>query len=671
MEKHGNRLIGESSPYLRQHAHNPVDWYPWGDEAFRRAKQENKLVLVSIGYSSCHWCHVMEHESFEDPEVARPMNDRFICIKVDREERPDIDQVYMGAVQLMTGRGGWPLNCFTLPDGRPVYGGTYFAPDQWTQVLRQLADTWAQDPAKVEAYAARLHDQVRQTELVALNPAPASFTRAQVDQVAAGLARDFDGSWGGPEGAPKFAMPTTYEFLLRYAATTRSKAIGQHVRLTLDKMVQGGLFDQAGGGFARYSTDPRWKVPHFEKMLYDNAQLISLYSHAFQAYHDEEYRRAAERTIAWAVREMRSPEGAFYSALDADSDGEEGRFYTWTMAELATVLGSDLGFATEYYHAGTEGHWEHGRNILLRLENDAAYAQRTGMDPGALRNSVDRVNAKLLSARAARNRPGLDDKAITSWNALMVTALCAAHEAFDHSGHLHMAERAMQQILSNCRRSDGGLWHCFKEGRATINGYLEDYSFTIEALLALYGSTFEERWLAEAHALARYAIGHFRDDRSGMFWFTSKLDPPLITRSMEVYDNVIPASNSSMAKGLSTLGQLFGDPAMADMARQQLHIVMASMAEHPGGHGNWAQLLMDLVHPRYQVAITGPQALERRRDFGGHFTPGCLFMGTTGTSTLPLLADKPADGTTKIQVCEGQVCQLPVATVDEALQLLQ
>jgi uncharacterized protein YyaL (SSP411 family) len=668
MHANTNRLVHETSPYLLQHAHNPVDWFPWCNAAFTKAEKENKLVLVSIGYSSCHWCHVMERECFEDDNVAMLMNERFVCIKVDREERPDIDQVYMAAVQLMAGRGGWPLNCFALPDGRPVHGGTYFPKAQWSQVLQQLADTWAHDPNRMIGHAEKLRVGIQQNGQVELSGAPPDLTRRDVDALASGLAKDFDTVWGGPDHAPKFPLPNTYEFLLRYAMTTGDEAVRKQVRLTLDKMGEGGIFDQVGGGFARYSTDIRWKVPHFEKMLYDNAQLISLYSHAYQAFHDEAYREVAERTIAWAEREMRSNEGSFYSALDADSEGGEGNYYVWTTEELAAALDEDAAFAMDHYNVGGDGLWEHGRNILLRNESDAAFARRTGLPLDEWRATVARINAKLLAARAKRPRPGLDDKVLISWNAMMVKGYCDAYEAFGDRAHLRQAERTMRVLLTRSRRQDGGLWHSHAKGKAGINGYLEDYSFTIEALTALYQATFEEAWLAEAHALAEYAITHFHDGESGMFWFTSDIDPPLIARCMEVHDNVVPASNSSMAKALFILGHLHDDQRMLEISRQQLNNIHDAMADHPGSYSNWALLLMDHVYPWYEISITGPQALERKLEFSGHYIPGRVFLGTAGKSRLPLLKDRSVDGSTTIFICSDNVCQLPTTTVEQALQ---
>lgn len=670
MSTPANRLANESSPYLLQHAHNPVDWYPWGDEAFAKAKELDRLVLVSIGYSSCHWCHVMERESFMDAQVARVMNERFVCIKVDREERPDVDQVYMQAVQLMTTRGGWPLNCFTLPDGRPVYGGTYFTRDQWLQVLDQLATTQAQEPQRVLAYAERLQQGVASLRIVP--PAEdgsvehRTALRAMVDR----WRQQFDPIDGGPDKVPKFPMPDNYRFLLRYAWLTDDAELRRHVELTLDRMALGGLFDQVGGGFARYSTDNSWKVPHFEKMLYDNAQLVSLYSQAYQAFKKPLYKETVERTLDFIEREMTSAEGAFYSALDADSEGEEGRFYIWSEAELQDVLGEDLDFAMRYYGIGPRTMWEHGRHILLRQGDDERFAEQEGLDPAEVKARAAVINAKLLHARAQRPRPGLDDKSLTSWNALMVTALCDAYEVFGNERHLDAAVRAMQLILDRCQRNTGGLWHLYKDGRASINGFLEDYCFCIEALIALYGVTFEERWLRSARSFAEHAIRHFHDDRNGLFNFTSDLDPALVTRPIELHDNVIPASNSSLSNGLFLLGTLFDDARYLELSERAMRAGTGQLAIHPTAHSHWAQGLLWRAFPFNEIAITGPNALDLRAGFAPHFIPNRIFLGGTEPGSLPLLNDKHLpDGT--IFVCVERSCQLPVNTVEGALPLIQ
>jgi uncharacterized protein len=668
MHAHTNRLAEESSPYLLQHAHNPVDWYPWGDEAFAKAKAENKLVLVSIGYSACHWCHVMEHESFENDSVARIMNERFVCIKVDREERPDVDQVYMSAVQLMTGRGGWPLNCFTLPDGRPVYGGTYFSSQQWTQLLNDLSATWKTDPKKVIGYGEQLHQGVKESELVTLNTETAAFTRKTLARMVQTMDSTFDRHDGGTDHAPKFPMPNNWQFLLKYAWLTSDADLKAQVDLTLHKMALGGIYDQAGGGFARYSVDGIWKVPHFEKMLYDNAQLVSLYAQAYQATQEPLYKDVVERTLAFIEREMMSEEGACYSALDADSEREEGKFYVWNKAELQRVLGADYPFIEAYYEIDGKALWEHGNNILLRGADDATIAKRMGIPVEEVRAKAQAANERLMKERASRVRPGLDDKSLTSWNALMVSAWCDAYEVLGDPRYLRNAQRTMDLILSKCRRPDGGLQHSYKNGKATINGYLEDYSFTLEALVALYSVTFNERWLNEARTLADHSIAHFHDDGTGMFWFTSDIDPPLIARKTEVNDNVIPASNSSMCKALHVLGELFDEPRYMTMSAQMLNNVQSGFERYPSGYSNWGQAMLMHTFPHYEIAITGPEALTRRKEFGTRYIPNRIFLGTLTSSTMPLLAEKSLGTSTTIFVCENKVCQLPTATVDDALK---
>jgi uncharacterized protein len=664
-----NRLAQESSPYLLQHAHNPVDWYPWGEEAFAKAREEGKLMLVSVGYSSCHWCHVMERECFEDEALAKLMNAHYVCIKVDREERPDVDQVYMTAVQLMTQRGGWPLNCFTLPDGRPIYGGTYFPPAQWSKVLTELHTTWQSDPERVMEYATRLTKGIASTDLVEPASPDAELSQDQLADMLAKWEPLMDHTYGGPDKAPKFPLPNNYEFLLRYARLSNDRALEQHVELTLDKMALGGIFDQVGGGFARYSTDVLWKVPHFEKMLYDNAQLVSLYSQAYQAFKKPLYRDTVERNLEFLFREMHGTDGAFFSAQDADTEGEEGKYYVWTKDQLMAVLGPDYDLAAAYYNVNERGHWEHGNHILLRHTDDVAFAAEFGIGEAELKERLAAINSKLLEARNKRPRPGLDDKALTSWNALMVKGLCDAYETLGKAEWLAEAERTMELLLSTCRRSNGGLWHSLKDGKATINGYLEDYCFTIEALLALYSVTFNERWITEAQALAEHTIRHFHDEATGLFHFTSDLDPPLITRPREVHDNVIPASNSSMAKALHRLGTLLDEEHYLAISRHMLVTMADNMTGYPSGHSNWAQLMLMHVFPCPEIAITGPEALRLRAEFAEHYLPNRIFLGSTTRSELPLLKDKFLPAST-IFVCVDKACQLPVPTVAEALHRL-
>ncbi len=667
-DRKANHLAHETSPYLLQHAYNPVDWYPWGEEALAKAKREDKLMLVSIGYSACHWCHVMERESFEDDSVAEIMNAHFLCIKVDREERPDIDQVYMHAVQLMTGGGGWPLNCFALPDGRPVFGGTYFPKEEWKRVLLQLAGVYKNEKQKAVEYAEQLTKGVQQMELVKRNAGKPEFSKEILAQMVGEWSKRFDNKEGGPMKAPKFPLPNNYSFLLRYYYHTRDPGLLNHIRLSLDKMAFGGIYDQVGGGFARYSTDSKWKVPHFEKMLYDNAQLVSLYSEAYQLMKDPLYREIVYETLEFIEREMTSPEGAFYSALDADSEGEEGKYYVWKKEELQKILGKDFDLFAEYFNVNATGSWEHGNYILLRTRPDAEIAKERNMRLEDLQLKVQEMKRKVLEQRGKRVRPALDDKSLTSWNALMIKGYCDAYEAFGEKKFLSAAERNAALILKKQKRSDGGLNRNYKNGRSTINGFLEDYSFTIQAFLALYECTFDEQWLREARRLADHSIAHFRDSSSGMFWFTSDLDTALIARKMEVMDNVVPSSNSSMAESLFLLGAHFDNPDYTAMSRQMLHNVQGEMPSYGSGYSNWGLLHVNFTYPFYEVAIVGNSVDEKRSEFSGHYLPNRIFAGSRSPSSLPLLENKFAVGKTLVYVCENRLCKRPVAEVSEALQ---
>lgn len=666
-----NQLVNETSPYLLQHAHNPVNWYPWGEEALNAAKEQDKMLLVSIGYSACHWCHVMERESFEDTAIARIMNENFICVKVDREERPDVDQVYMNAVQLMNQRGGWPLNCFTLPDGKPVFGGTYFPPEQWTQILEDLAYSYTHEKQKFVEYANRLTAGVQQSDMVVKVEGKAKFQNSTLQDMVDEWSKQFDLREGGPNRAPKFPIPNNYQFLLRYAHLNQDAEVSEHVHHTLKRMAYGGIYDQVGGGFARYSTDAFWKVPHFEKMLYDNAQLVSLYSEAYQSTKDPLYKDVVSQTLEFIERELMDENGAFYSALDADSEGEEGKFYVWNKDELDSLLGEDMEVAKAFYNVNAKGLWEHGNYILLRNQDNPEVANKLGISEEELTERVETIRGKLLNAREDRIRPGLDDKSLTSWNAMMVTAYAKAHTAFGSSHYLELAERNVAFILNDQRRNDGGLYHSYKKGRSSINGYLEDYAFSIEALVALYECTFKESYLQDAVALTEYTIAHFHDSSSGMFWFTSDLDPPLIARKMEVADNVIPASNSTMARALFRLGHLLDRRDFLAISTQQLSNMQAQMTQYAPSYSNWGMLQLDHVNPFFEIAITGPNALELNQAFGQYYIPNKMLLGATRSSELPLLEGKFFDGESTIFVCVNKSCQLPVNTIEEAVEQIQ
>jgi uncharacterized protein YyaL (SSP411 family) len=664
-EKHSNALAQETSPYLLQHAHNPVDWYPWGEAAFTKARNENKLILVSIGYSACHWCHVMERETFENDSAAAFMNRHFVNIKVDREERPDVDQVYMNAVQLMTQRGGWPLNCFTLPDGRPVYGGTYFPTDGWMQVLESLVDLWENEPTKMLEYATKLTAGVQQSELIARAENSAVPSSESVNQLVDQWRPYWDLEDGGANGAPKFPLPNNYRFLLHHAHVNDDANTLRFVELTLDKMAMGGIYDQIGGGFARYAVDSLWKVPHFEKMLYDNAQLISLYCDGYKVFKKEAYRTLIEQTLEFVARELTSPEGTFYSALDADSEGVEGKYYVWTEAELFEILGDDFILAADYYNVNATGYWEHGNYILLRTIHPAVYAENKKIDLEELKVRLNRIEKKLMLARANRVRPGLDDKQLTSWNALMVNAYTDAYRTLGDVRYLQAAEGAMAMLLTAFRRADGGLWHSYKNKQARVNGYLEDYAFTTEALINLYEATFNETYIEEAQRLADYAVKHFSDTESGMFWFTSDLDERLIARKQDVQDNVIPSSNSTFAKSLFKLGVLL-DRREYTLQAEQMIANIGAVWRFGQNYSNWATLALWMNREFYAVAISGEgDGRVAARNLDAYYLPDALLMGGAAP-TLPLLRDKNSAQLT-YYVCISGACKLPVTSVNDAL----
>ncbi|SMO49775.1 thioredoxin domain-containing protein [Solitalea koreensis] len=663
MHKHINALANESSPYLLQHAHNPVNWYPWGEEALTKAKAENKLILVSIGYSACHWCHVMERESFESEEVAKLMNELFVCIKVDREERPDIDQIYMNAVQLMTGSGGWPLNCFALPDQRPIYGGTYFRKSDWMNLLVNLADYYKNKPDEAEEYAKRLHEGIRQSDLTVLNTQPASYTKEDLKAIVAPWQRLWDFNEGGHNRAPKFPLPNNFLFLMRYAHHMKDDAAMVITRLTLDKMAFGGIYDQLGGGFARYSVDANWLVPHFEKMLYDNSQLVSLYAEAFQWCHSPLYKKIVEETLEYTKREMTSIEGGFYSALDADSEGVEGKFYCWTKDELKGILGEDEELFSMYYNCTEQGNWEEW-NILHRKVEDEELAFKLGITEETLVETIERCKLKLMKVREYRIRPGLDDKILTSWNGMMLKAYVDAYRVFNNQEYLDAALNNADFIISKIKTKDNKLFRNYKNGKATISGFLDDYVFVIEAFIELYQATFDEKWLKEARALTEYCIGHFYDKKSKMFFYTSNLDEQLITRKTEIMDNVIPASNSTMARNLFKLGMLFYEQSYTEISLQMLNNVKDLIKGYASGYSNWALLMLDQVFAPYEVAITGKAAIEKRQELDNYYTPNKVVLGGK-TGTLPLLESKFTSHT-KIYVCVNRTCKMPVTEVGDA-----
>ncbi|MEO6347712.1 MAG: thioredoxin domain-containing protein, partial [Aquaticitalea sp.] len=547
-----NDLINETSPYLLQHAHNPVNWHGWNDESSAFAKQQKKLMIISIGYAACHWCHVMEHESFEDTEVAKIMNDHFISIKVDREERPDIDQVYMNAVQLMTGSGGWPMNVVALPDGRPVWGGTYFKKEQWMSALEQISELYDTNHEKLVAYADQLEQGIRSLDVVELNTEEAVFTTDFISKSITNWSTQFDHSQGGMTRAPKFMMPNNYQFLLRYAYQIDNEELKKYVNLTLTQMAYGGVFDQIGGGFSRYSVDDKWHVPHFEKMLYDNAQLVSLYADAYLITKDKLYKDVIMETLEFVNRELTGTQGNFYSSLDADSHNkegqlEEGAFYVWQKEELKLMLKDDFELFSDYYNINSYGFWEHDNYVLIRKDDDASILKKFKLTSEELSTKKQNWKEFLLKERSKRERPRLDDKTLTSWNALMLKGYVDAYRVLGDKTYLDTALKNAEFIMKNQIRDDGGLNHNYKDDKSTINGYLEDYATTVEAFITLYEQTLDIKWLKEAKKLTDYSFDHFYDNQSNLFFFTSNSDANLVSRSIEYRDNVVPASNSIMA----------------------------------------------------------------------------------------------------------------------------
>ncbi|RQO69064.1 thioredoxin domain-containing protein [Pedobacter sp. KBW01] len=665
-----NNLIHASSPYLLQHAHNPVNWYEWGAEALTKAKAEKKLILVSIGYSACHWCHVMERESFENHEVAEVMNRHFVCIKVDREERPDIDQIYMYAIQLMTGSGGWPLNCICLPDQRPIYGGTYFRKNDWINILENVAALWINEPDKAIQYAERLISGIRESEKIIPAVNQEDYTLTHLAEIIEPWKRHFDIGYGGYNRAPKFPLPNNWVFLLRYGFLKDDQSVFTAVCHTLEEMGRGGIYDQIGGGFARYSVDDKWHVPHFEKMLYDNAQLISLYTEAYQCTRFNSFKQIATETIEWAFNEMTSADGLFYSALDADSEGVEGKFYVWDKAAFDAVLGSDAALIGEYYNVTEEGNWEEEQtNILRKTINDDDLIQKFGIDAETLYNKVEVTKAKLLAERDKRVRPGLDDKCLTAWNGMMIKALADAATVLNHKPYYDKASAAAQFILTNLMSEEGGLYRNYKNGKASITGFLDDYAFLIEALITLYEYDFEEKWLDEAKSLTDYVLANFVDADSPMLFYTSAEGEDLIARKHEVMDNVIPASNSAMAQNLKKLGLLFDLENYTEKAAEMLAAVKPKIKTYGSAYSNWAIQLLSEVYSTNEIAITGSATEAIKLELGGHYIPNKIVLGGT-KSNLPLLKGKQSNET-KVYICRNKVCQLPVNTVEEALAYLQ
>ena len=691
-----NRLINETSPYLLQHANNPVDWYPWGQEALDRAKAEDLPILLSVGYSACHWCHVMERESFENPEIAAIMNERFVSIKVDREERPDIDSIYMSAVQAMTGHGGWPMTVFLTPDGKPFYGGTYFPPDDrggtaaFPKVLTALSEAYRNDRENVVKTTEQL---IERMELMgsanAGNSSP--LTEDVLHQAFRRIAGDFDDRHGGVGIQPKFPQPMTYEFLLRYHLRTQNAEALDMVELTLERMANGGIYDQIGGGFHRYSTDTYWLVPHFEKMLYDNALLVQLYLHAYQVTGKPMYRRIVEETLAYVTREMTSPEGGFYSAQDADSEGVEGKFFVWLPREIQDILGDDdADVVGRYYGVTPHGNFE-GRNILHVALDAATLAADEGLTADEFSRLIDRAKQKLLDVRSRRVAPQRDDKVLTSWNGMMLRAFAEAGAILGRPEYVKVAEQNAKFLLDSMVK-DGRVLRTYKAttdetgatgalGEAKLNGYLEDYAFLIDGLLALHEASFGQRWLAEAIRLGHHMVDLFWDDATGLFYDTGRDHETLVVRPRDFSDNALP-SGSSMASGvLLRLSVITGELGFREKAEAGLRSVRDVMTSYPTGSGHWLGDLDFLLSSPKEVVVVGPRWDEKTealfREVYRHHMPNRVFLGVDPSASgesgtdIPLLRDRDTlGGQPTAYVCENYVCNLPVVDPKELAKQL-
>ncbi len=643
-----NRLAQETSPYLLQHRDNPVDWYPWGQEALARAREEDCPILLSVGYSACHWCHVMERESFEDPATAAYMNEHFVNVKVDREERPDVDALYMEAVQAMSGHGGWPMTVFLDPDGVPFFGGTYFPPDEnrgmpsFRMVMEAVVDAFAGRREELRERAAQT--RARLGAIGQVERADGSPDAHSLEEAIEALRAGADLERGGFGGAPKFPPALALELLL-------ARGEREIAETTLDAMLAGGVYDQLGGGFSRYSVDASWLVPHFEKMLYDNALLARAYLHGWQALGHERYRRACEETLDWALREMRGPEGGFYSALDADSEGEEGRFYVWTPAQIREVLGEGAQEIVDFYGVTEGGNFE-GANVL-HLAGGAAAPEPAGLA---------QARRALYEARSDRVRPGLDDKRLASWNALAIAALAEAGAVLERADYLEAARRCAEFVLGSLCAPDGRLLRTYKDGGAHLNAYLEDHAFLVEALLALYESTFEQRWFDQAQTLADTMIARFADPERGGFYSTSDDHEALIARRKEIGDHPIPSGNSSAAMGLLRLSALTGDRAYEQQAESVLRLFTRPAAQHPESFAHLLRALDFHLSPTKEVALIGENLDELAQVARSTFRPHqVLAGGSEATSTPPLLQGRPAiEGRPTAYVCEHFTCQAPV-----------
>ena len=665
---HTNALINETSPYLLQHAHNPVNWVSWSQDAFAKAKKEDKLVVISIGYSSCHWCHVMEKETFEDTTVARLMNKNFLSIKVDREERPDVDHVYMTAAQLMTGQGGWPLNIIALPSGKPIYAGTYHTNTGWQKILTQISKAYHEDPKSAKDFADKVAEGIQQANLFADPDAEADFTNSLIAEAVKKDADNWDELYGGYKGQQKFPLPANLAFLMDYALLDGDASAKAYLKNTIDHIVNGGIYDHLGGGFFRYSTDPMWKVPHFEKMLYDNAQLISILSKAYQVFKEPAYKKAVYESIDFLERKMKNADGGYYSAIDADSEGEEGKYYIWKKEELKEMMGDDFDLFSAYFTIKPAQAFEENKYVLYKTESDSAFAKAHALSIDQLKKKQENWKQKMAQVREKRTFPRIDDKIITSWNALTISALVDAYEAFGESKFLDLAV-ADYDFLQEHLVDSGSLLHSYKKGGKKNMAFLDDYSFLAAASLKLYGATTAISYLNFATTTTDTGLNLFTDSTTTLLQYGSK--DRLISKIIKVDDGVIPSGNAVMAQNLFTLWHIRGTAAYLEKSRAMLAAVAPMLLENTSGYASWGGLYLNYAHNFYEIAVVGDAAQNRIAELGqSKYLPNVLITGSTVKSELPLFEGRFVTNKTLIYVCENRACKMPVATIDEAFDQL-
>jgi uncharacterized protein YyaL (SSP411 family) len=670
-----NHLAKETSPYLLQHAYNPVEWFPWSDEALQKAKEEGKPILVSIGYSACHWCHVMEKESFENDETAAIMNEHFVNIKIDREERPDIDQVYMDAVQAMTGSGGWPLNVFLTPDGKPFYGGTYYPPQQhynrpsWTDVLHGVANAWHNKREEVLQQAQGLTDYIEQSNSFGQNKGEQNFTHEKATTIFSNIMKQADTQEGGFGKAPKFPQTFSIQYLLRYYHFYKDDTALKQALLSLDKMIYGGIYDQLGGGFARYSTDAEWLAPHFEKMLYDNALLLITMAEAYQVTKNDLYKDTIDHTMEFITRELLSPENGFYAALDADSEGEEGKFYVWSKKEVNEILGADADLFCKVYDVTETGNWEH-TNILRMKSSVDEFSQTHEIDPHTLKAKLKEGRENLFKAREKRVRPGLDDKILLNWNALMNTACSKIYAATGKEDYKELALKNINFLLKSFSQN-GNLLHTYKNGQAKITAFLDDYAYLIRALISLQEITGDASYLLKARELTHYVLDNFSEDETGLFYFTDRQQKDIIVRKKEIYDGALPSGNAVMIGNLYYLSIVFDIQLWHERCNKGLGTLVKMCENYPTSFGVWCDLMLEIVQGTREIVVTGEFVDEVRKEILANFIPYKVFQSASLENNIfPLLSGKMVTSQPLIFHCKNYSCSEPVNNVDLLLKQL-